>query len=111
MDGKGKGMWQSRREADGRKVSDLIPVGKRFKLHPASIFEHSIWSEVKTKRHCCLFQTKIMKNFQASDSGVGSHSPSPDLASDGEESPRNKRFEFCLKDDEDVRNHKKCKNH
>ena len=35
-----------------------------------------------------------MKDFQASDSGVGSHSPSPDLASDGEESPRNKRFEF-----------------
>ena len=41
-----------------------------------------------------------MKDFQASDSGVGSHSPSPDLASDGEESPRNKRFELfkrCIK--------------
>ena len=111
-------MWQSRREADGRKVSDLIPVGKRFQLQLVSIFECSIWSELKTlilarktKRHWHLFQTKIMKDFQASDSGVGSHSPSPDLASDGEESPRNKRFEFCLKDDKDVRNHKKCENH
>ena len=44
---KGKGMWQSRREADGRKVSDLIPVGKRFQLQLASIFEHSIWPELK----------------------------------------------------------------
>ena len=109
-------MWQSRREADGRKVSDLIPVGKRLQLQLASIFERSIWSELKTliparKTKRCLFQTKIMKDFQASDSGVGSHSPSPDLASDGEESPRNKRFEFCLKDDKDVRNHKKCENH
>ena len=32
-----------------------------------------------------------LKILQASDSGVGSHSPSPDLASDGEESPRNTR--------------------
>merc|ERR1719400_485374 len=30
---------------------------------------------------------------KASDSGVGSHSPSPDLASDGEEAPRNKSEE------------------
>ena len=36
--------------------------------------------------------TDSNENAQASDSGVGSHSPSPDLASDGEEAPRNKRF-------------------
>ena len=45
------------------------------------------------------------ENIQASDSGVGSHSPSPDLASDGEEGPRNKRFDGFFNNDENDHGH------
>ena len=53
-------------------------------------------------------KTRTRIDFQASDSGVGSHSPSPDLASDGEEGPRNKRYDAFYNSDgfHDEDNHK-----
>ena len=89
-------------------MSDLIPVGeKRTKIqlerekstdelekrkNPGSQKRDAkIKERHKIVREVIIIIDDKDENVQASDSGVGSHSPSPDLTSDGEDSPRNKR--------------------
>ena len=82
-------------------MSDLIPVGrigKRFwlKKRKKIQLEGGKYGSTSKKEGCQKKKTRTRIDFQASDSGVGSHSPSPDLASDGEESPRNKRYDVSF---------------